>query len=126
MSETPRTDRTLLHILHSIRELCHSKTPEELVALARELEEENAAMTDTPFTCFRCRDGNTPLYCLNCAEDISNSRVSDLERENQQLRQALSELISAEEASIDKFEAEEIDRIEAAIAKAKAALEDEQ
>lgn len=20
-----------------------------------------------PFTCFKCGDGNTPLYCLNCA-----------------------------------------------------------
>ena len=25
-----------------------------------------------PFTCFSCRDGNTPLYCLNCAKDLLN------------------------------------------------------
>ena len=27
--------------------------------------------TQQPFTCFKCKDGNTPLYCLNCAEELT-------------------------------------------------------
>lgn len=30
-----------------------------------------------PFTCFSCRDGNTPLYCLNCAGDILKTKTQD-------------------------------------------------
>ena len=26
--------------------------------------------SEVPFTCFKCGDGNTPLYCLNCAEEL--------------------------------------------------------
>lgn len=27
------------------------------------------------FTCFRCGDGNTPLYCLNCADEIAKNEA---------------------------------------------------
>lgn len=31
------------------------------------------------FTCFQCGDGNTPLYCLNCAEGVlKNKSVKQL------------------------------------------------
>lgn len=29
-----------------------------------------------PFTCFHCGDGNTPLYCLNCANDQLNNQLA--------------------------------------------------
>lgn len=28
------------------------------------------------FTCFKCGDGNTPLYCLNCANEMSKSELA--------------------------------------------------
>lgn len=28
------------------------------------------------FTCFKCGDGNTPLYCLNCANDMRQSELA--------------------------------------------------
>ena len=27
------------------------------------------------FTCFKCGDGNTPLYCLNCANEIAGNKL---------------------------------------------------
>ncbi len=32
-------------------------------------------MSTQPFTCYACGDGNTPLYCLNCAEKALETRV---------------------------------------------------
>lgn len=46
----------------------------------------------------------------------------ELERENIALVTALQELVDAEDASIDQFTAVEIDRIEAAMKKARAAI----
>lgn len=38
--------------------------------------------SDTPdFNCFRCRDGNTFLYCLNCAETLLSSSLTQCQRE---------------------------------------------
>lgn len=31
---------------------------------------QTSAEPPTPFVCFRCQDGHTPLYCLNCAEEM--------------------------------------------------------
>ena len=28
------------------------------------------------FTCFKCGDGSTPLYCLNCANEIAGSELN--------------------------------------------------
>ncbi|MES2366985.1 MAG: hypothetical protein V4563_14010 [Pseudomonadota bacterium] len=37
-------------------------------------------MSTQPFTCFACGDGNTPLYCLNCAERALESNTNALLR----------------------------------------------
>lgn len=28
------------------------------------------------FTCFKCGDGNTPLYCLNCANEMNRGELA--------------------------------------------------
>lgn len=39
------------------------------------------------FTCFKCGDGNTPLYCLNCANDKLAAALAA----NAEMRQLLVE-----------------------------------
>jgi hypothetical protein len=34
------------------------------------------AATESNFNCFRCRNGCTPLYCLNCAGDLLHANPS--------------------------------------------------
>ena len=40
---------------------------------------EEARTQQQPFTCFHCGDGNTALYCLNCASGLSRERIEALE-----------------------------------------------
>lgn len=46
------------------------------------------------FSCFKCGDGNTPLYCLNCATLLNNAELVDMRDERDQ-----------EKARADKAEA---------------------
>ena len=67
MSETPRVDevRALKYgNVKAMDALAEALEAELAAALARVRELEGA------FKCFRCGDGLTPLYCLNCAEDM--------------------------------------------------------
>ena len=43
--------------------------------------------TQVPFTCFKCGDGRTPLYCLNCATDILQSDLTAAKAEVAALQQ---------------------------------------
>lgn len=43
-------------------------------AIEDQMIERAEARADVRFTCFRCRDGNTPLYCLNCAEHLLSNQ----------------------------------------------------
>lgn len=43
------------------------------------------------FTCFNCGDGNTPLYCLNCAQEVGGwVRKEDVVVMADVLREALA------------------------------------
>lgn len=46
--------------------ICFECTHKELERLKVELEHAKPAK----LTCFCCSDGNTPLYCLNCAGEV--------------------------------------------------------
>lgn len=39
------------------------------------------------FSCFRCNDGNTPLYCLNCAESVLNHPVAAMRQALEKVKQ---------------------------------------
>ena len=64
MSDTPRTDAAAAE--------CHGMPPHLVpepsyvpAEFARELEREL-----NRFSCFRCGDHSTPLYCRNCADEL--------------------------------------------------------
>lgn len=48
----------------------HDALKAENMRLRKELAETLAA-----FGCFRCGDGHTPLYCLNCAEKMNAPQI---------------------------------------------------
>ena len=75
--------------------------------------------SEVPFTCFKCGDGNTPLYCLNCAEeliledkaDTLQSQVTNLRAQVERLhadgvvmRGALEDSVKALQGSYDATE----------------------
>jgi len=54
------------------------------------------------FKCFRCNDGNTPLYCLNCAEEIRPKSTQTIASLQSELEKANLEIMSLAEQLDDK------------------------
>jgi len=68
-------DSALVEALRLRNELDHRDSTGisvRMVTLREERDRLRASLDQlaSDFCCIRCRDGHTPLYCLNCANDI--------------------------------------------------------
>lgn len=72
-------DRQLCDLGHYVSQLLAAleKGQENCDAVYNDLRAENTKLHEA-FKCFRCGDGHTPLYCLNCAEKMNSPQIVEL------------------------------------------------
>lgn len=70
-------ERELADCRRTCAELVTDGNAVTLAESVQRLSAENAELR-AAFKCFRCGDGHTPLYCLNCADKINSPQIVEL------------------------------------------------